>query len=293
MDQLKLLHNIKFRAFVYEDESADEISQAILNILPEAEIEAEEAEGLLENKILILTGVVSKKRYTKAFFNTLLENVDLELNKGEFIYLIGKVGTGKTSLLKTFYGELEILSGEAKVLGYDMKNIKRSKVPALRKRLGIVFRDFQLLTDRTVRDNLKFVLKATGWKDKALIDDRIEEALKEVDMEGKGYKMPNHLSGGDQQRIVIARAILNKPDIILADEPTGNLDPETGMKIVELLRSICQSGSAIVMSTHNLQLVEKYPGVVYRCQDHHIKEVTNEFYNEHNDVKIDEVSEMM
>lgn len=222
-----------------------------------------------------------------------LENVDLELNKGEFIYLIGKVGTGKTSLLKTIYGELEILSGEAHVLGYDMKNIKRSKIPALRKRLGIVFQDFQLLTDRTVRDNLKFVLKATGWKDKALIDDRIEEVLKEVDMEGKGYKMPNQLSGGEQQRIVIARAILNKPDIILADEPTGNLDPETGVKIVELLRSICESGSAIVMSTHNLRLVEKFPGIVYRCVDHHIKEVTNDFYNEHNDSKIDDVSEMM
>ena len=222
-----------------------------------------------------------------------LENVDLELNKGEFIYLIGKVGTGKTSLLKTFYGELEILSGEAKVLGFDMKNIKRSKIPSLRKRLGIVFQDFQLLTDRTVRDNLKFVLKATGWKNKAQIDDRIEEVLREVDMEGKGYKMPNQLSGGEQQRIVIARAILNKPDIILADEPTGNLDPETGVKIVELLRSICESGSAIVMSTHNLQLVEKFPGIVYRCEDHHIKEITNEFYSEHNDAKIDDVSEMM
>ena len=149
------------------------------------------------------------------------------------------------------------------------------------------------MTDRTVRDNLKFVLKATGWKNKAQIDDRIEEVLREVDMEGKGYKMPNQLSGGEQQRIVIARAILNKPDIILADEPTGNLDPETGVKIVELLRSICESGSAIVMSTHNLQLVEKFPGIVYRCEDHHIKEITNEFYNEHNDAKIDDVSEMM
>ena len=186
-----------------------------------------------------------------------LENVDLELNKGEFIYLIGKVGTGKTSLLKTFYGELEILSGEAKVLGYDMKNIKRSKVPALRKRLGIVFQDFQLLTDRTVRDNLKFVLKATGWKDKALIDDRIEEVLKEVDMEGKGYKMPNQLSGGEQQRIVIARAILNKPDIILADEPTGNLDPETAWEIMSLLSDINRRGTTVVVATHAKDIVDQ------------------------------------
>lgn len=209
-----------------------------------------------------------------------LENVDLELNKGEFIYLIGKVGSGKTSLLKTFYGELGIASGEANVLGFEMKNIRRKKIPALRKRLGIVFQDFQLLTDRTVRDNLKFVLKATGWKEKAAIDDRIEEVLKQVDMEGKGYKMPNQLSGGEQQRIVIARAILNKPDIILADEPTGNLDIETSCKIVELLKSISSKGSAVIMSTHNLHLAKRYPGIVYRCKDHHIKEITNEFFHE-------------
>ena len=209
-----------------------------------------------------------------------LENVDLELNKGEFVYLIGKVGSGKTSLLKTFYGELGIASGEANVLGFEMKNIRRKKIPALRKRLGIVFQDFQLLTDRTVRDNLKFVLKATGWKGKAAIDDRIDEVLKQVDMEGKGYKMPNQLSGGEQQRIVIARAILNKPNIILADEPTGNLDIETSCKIVELLKSISSKGSAVIMSTHNLHLAKRYPGIVYCCKDHHIKEITKEFFCE-------------
>ena len=180
-----------------------------------------------------------------------LEDVNLELNKGEFVYLIGKVGSGKTSLLKTIYGELDIQSGEAEVLGYNMTNIKRKHIPELRRRLGIVFQDFQLLTDRTVHANLSFVLRATGWTNKATIKARIEEVLDQVGMTGKGYKMPNELSGGEQQRIVIARAILNRPDIILADEPTGNLDTETGRKIVELLKSICATGSAIMMTTHN------------------------------------------
>ena len=207
-----------------------------------------------------------------------LEHINLELKKGEFVYLIGKVGSGKTSLLKTFYGELGIVDGEARVLGYDMKNIRRKKIPALRRKLGILFQDFKLLTYRTLRDNLKFVLKATGWKEKALIDERIEEVLKQVEMEGKGYKMPSQLSGGEQQRIVIARAILNKPDIILADEPTGNLDAETSSRIVELLQSICEQGSAIVMSTHNLHLVRRYPGTVYRCQEHRIQDATDEFF---------------
>jgi len=206
-----------------------------------------------------------------------LEDVNLELNKGEFVYLIGKVGSGKTSLLKTIYGELDIQSGEAEVLGYNMANIKRKHIPELRRRLGIVFQDFQLLTDRTVHANLSFVLRATGWTNKATIKARIEEVLDQVDMTGKGYKMPNELSGGEQQRIVIARAILNRPDIILADEPTGNLDVETGRKIVELLKSICATGSAIMMTTHNLNLLSEYPGVVYRFENHQIKEATNEY----------------
>ena len=206
-----------------------------------------------------------------------LEDVNLELNKGEFVYLIGKVGSGKTSLLKTIYGELDIQSGDAEVLGYNMSNIKRKHIPQLRRRLGIVFQDFQLLTDRNVHSNLSFVLRATGWSNKIAIKERIDEVLDQVGMTGKGYKMPNELSGGEQQRIVIARAILNRPEIILADEPTGNLDSETGRQIVELLKSICASGSAIMMTTHNLHLLSEYPGIVYRFENHQIKEVKNEY----------------
>lgn len=220
-------------------------------------------------------------RYKNVYINQqelgVLEDVNLELNKGEFVYLIGKVGSGKTSLLKTIYGELDIQSGEAEVLGYNMTHIKRKHIPELRRRLGIVFQDFQLLTDRTVHANLSFVLRATGWTNKAMIKARIEEVLDQVGMTGKGYKMPNELSGGEQQRIVIARAILNRPDIILADEPTGNLDAETGRQIVELLKSICATGSAILMTTHNLNLLSEYPGVVYRFEHHRIKEVTGEY----------------
>ena len=195
----------------------------------------------------------------------MLEDVNLELNKGEFVYLIGKVGSGKTSLLKTIYGELDIQSGDAEVLGYNMSNIKRKHIPQLRRRLGIVFQDFQLLTDRNVHSNLSFVLRATGWSNKIAIKERIDEVLDQVGMTGKGYKMPNELSGGEQQRI------------ILAYEPTGNLDSETGRQIVELLKSICASGSAIMMTTHNLHLLSEYPGIVYRFENHQIKEVTNEY----------------
>ena len=207
----------------------------------------------------------------------LLENINFELNKGEFVYLIGKVGSGKTSFLKTIYGELEIQSGEAEVMGYNMRTIKQKYVPELRRRLGIVFQDFQLLTDRTVHANLEFVLRATGWKNKVDIHTRIEEVLEQVGMQGKGYKMPNELSGGEQQRIVIARAILNKPELILADEPTGNLDVETGRLIVKLLKEICASGSAILMITHNLNLLTEFPGKVFQFENHHLKEVTGQF----------------
>ena len=205
----------------------------------------------------------------------ILEGINFELNQGEFVYLIGKVGSGKTSFLKTIYGELEIQSGEAEVMGYNMRTIKLKHIPDLRRRLGIVFQDFQLLTDRTIHANLEFVLRATGWKNKVEIHTRIEEVLEQVGMSGKGYKMPNELSGGEQQRIVIARAILNKPELILADEPTGNLDVETGHSIVKLLKEICAQGSAILMITHNLNLLTEYPGKVYRFTNHHIEEVTN------------------
>ena len=202
----------------------------------------------------------------------ILNDVNLELNQGEFVYLIGKVGSGKTSLLKTIYKELDIYSGEAEVMGYDLRSIKQKNIPDLRRKLGIVFQDFQLLTDRTVYANLEFVLRATGWKDKRDIDYRIEEVLEQVGMSDKGRKMPNELSGGEQQRIVIARAILNTPEIILADEPTGNLDPDTGRQIVELLRNICTQGSTVIMTTHNLQLIEEYPGRVFRCEGHKLVE---------------------
>jgi cell division transport system ATP-binding protein len=209
----------------------------------------------------------------------ILEGINFELNKGEFVYLIGKVGSGKTSFLKTTYGELDIHSGEAEVMGYNLRTMKQKHIPDLRRRLGIVFQDFQLLTDRTVHANLEFVLRATGWKNKVDIHMRIEEVLEQVGMSGKGYKMPNELSGGEQQRIVIARAILNKPELILADEPTGNLDVETGQRIVELLKEICAQGSAILMITHNLSMLSEYPGKVYQFENHHIEEVTAQFCN--------------
>ena len=203
----------------------------------------------------------------------ILEDVNFELNKGEFVYLIGKVGSGKTSFLKTIYGELEIQSGGAEVMGHNMRTINQKHIPELRRRLGIVFQDFQLLTDRTVHANLEFVLRATGWKNKVDIHMRIEEVLEQVGMSGKGYKMPNELSGGEQQRIVIARAILNKPELILADEPTGNLDVETGHNIVKRLREIGTQGSAILMITHNLNMLKDYPGKVFKFENHHIEEM--------------------
>ncbi|MCD8080884.1 MAG: ATP-binding cassette domain-containing protein [Bacteroides sp.] len=208
---------------------------------------------------------------------SVLEQVDFRLHKGEFVYLIGKVGSGKTTLLKTFYGELAVTEGTAEVLGYNMRKIKRKHIPQLRRKLGIVFQDFQLLTDRSVYDNLEFVLRATGWKHKREIRDRIEEVLQQVGMDNKGYKFPNELSGGEQQRIVIARAILNRPEIILADEPTGNLDAETGREITTLLHNISEAGSAVVMTTHNQLLLQEFPGIVYQCADHYIADVTERY----------------
>ncbi|MBQ8500985.1 MAG: ATP-binding cassette domain-containing protein [Bacteroides sp.] len=199
-----------------------------------------------------------------------LEGVNITFFPGEFVYLIGKVGSGKTSLLKTFYAELDIASGEAEVLGYDMCRIKRKHIPQLRRKLGIIFQDFQLLTDRSVYDNLEFVLRATGWKNEGEMKDRIEEVLQLVGMSNKGYKLPNELSGGEQQRIVIARAVLNSPEIILADEPTGNLDAETGRAITELLHNLSRNGTLVIMTTHNLQLLQEFPGKVCRCVDKRI-----------------------
>lgn len=207
-----------------------------------------------------------------------LDSVNLQLHQGEFAYIIGRVGSGKSSLLKTMYGELEANGGHAEVLGYDMSRLRRSQVPCLRRRLGIVFQDFQLLTDRTVHDNLEFVLRATGWKDKRQIEERIDHVLLQVGMNNKGYKYPDQLSGGEQQRVVIARAVLNSPEIILADEPTGNLDAETGRAIVKLLHDICSEGTLVVMTTHNLQLLYEFPGTVYRCSEHLLSRVTEDAF---------------
>ncbi len=189
-----------------------------------------------------------------------LRDVSIEIDRGEFVYLLGKVGSGKSSLMKSFYAEVPIYSGDAQVLTYNLSKIRRHDIPYLRRRIGIVFQDFQLLTDRSVEDNLLFVLQATGWKDKRLMRAHIQDVLAQVGMANKAYKMPHQLSGGEQQRVVIARALLNSPDMILADEPTGNLDPETGTEIMELLYNIRQAGTAVVMSTHNLNWVERYPG---------------------------------
>lgn len=199
---------------------------------------------------------------------TVLHDVNLEVHRGEFLYVMGKVGSGKSSFLKTVYAELPVVDGTAVVMGYDLRKLKQKQISALRKKLGIVFQDFRLLTDRSVYDNLYFVLRATGWKEKVQINRRIEDVLKLVGMENKGYKFPNELSGGEQQRIVIARAVLNSPALILADEPTGNLDPETGRHIVELLHAISRQGTAVIMTTHNPAWIQEYPGIMLRCQDH-------------------------
>ena len=204
-----------------------------------------------------------------------LKHVDFSLSEGEFVYLIGKVGSGKSSLLKSMYAEIPVFTGEARVMDFDLVGIKRKDVPMLRRQIGIVFQDFQLLTDRTVFQNLKFVLDATGWKNSDEKEERIEHVLGRVGMANKSYKMPHELSGGEQQRIVIARALLNNPRLILADEPTGNLDPVTGDNIVRTLREISEHGTAVVMATHNLQLVEQYPARVLHCIDKQLVDQDN------------------
>jgi cell division transport system ATP-binding protein len=196
-----------------------------------------------------------------------LSDVNFSVSKGEFVFLIGRVGSGKSSLIKTINAELPLKKGKAMVVGYGLENLKPKQVPFLRRKLGIVFQDFQLLTDRSVYDNLFFVLHATGWKDKQKTENRINQVLEKVNLENKGYKMPHQLSGGEQQRVVIARALLNNPEVILADEPTGNLDPETSEGIMKLLREISESGRAVVMATHNYTVLKKYPARTLKCND--------------------------
>jgi cell division transport system ATP-binding protein len=202
-----------------------------------------------------------------------LSNVSLQVGKGEFVYLIGKVGSGKSSLIKTFTAEIPLKTGTARVGKFMLHEIKRRQVPHLRRSLGIVFQDFQLLNDRSVEKNLEFVLKATGWKNAATIQARITEVLERVGLERKGFKMPHQLSGGEQQRVVIARALLNNPDIILADEPTGNLDPETSADIMKILLEISTSGRAVVMATHNYTLLKKFPARTLRCENGQVSQV--------------------
>lgn len=207
--------------------------------------------------------------------NLVLTDLSLSINEGEFVYLIGKVGSGKTSVIKALIGEIPIKKGSANVAGYNLIKLKNRQIPYLRRNIGVVFQDFQLLMDRTVSENLEFILRATGWKDNKKIEKKIEDSLSSVGMKLKAHKMPHQLSGGEQQRIAIARALLNNPKIILADEPTGNLDAETADGIMDLLISIHkENGPAIILVTHNRHLYSKYPGKIFLCEDMHCKEIT-------------------
>ena len=219
--------------------------------------------------------VISLKNCTiKQQDNPILSSVNIDLNENDIVYLIGRTGTGKSSLLKLLYGELLLTEGEGSVVGFDLRTLTKNDIPMLRRKIGIVFQDFQLLTDRTIYENLAFVLRATGWKDKPTIDTRINEVLAIVGLENKLHTMPHALSGGEQQRVTIARALLNKPELILADEPTGNLDPETSEEIMRVLMTIAQEQkTAILMATHDMSLVEKFPHRVMRVENNSIKEV--------------------
>ena len=205
--------------------------------------------------------------------NLVLNHIDLEVKKGEFVYVIGKTGSGKSSFMKTLYADLPLRQGTGQVVDFDLKTLKERDIPFLRRKLGIVFQDFKLLPDRNVNNNLKFVLKATGWKDAKKMDDKIEEVLNKVGMKTKGFKFPHELSGGEQQRIAIARAFLNDPELILADEPTGNLDPQTSVEVMKVLQDINQNGRTIIMATHDYALILKYPHKTLKCDGSKVFEV--------------------
>ncbi|WP_417289948.1 cell division ATP-binding protein FtsE [Corallibacter sp.] len=202
-----------------------------------------------------------------------LSDVNVEVNKGEFVYLIGKTGTGKSSFMKTLYGDLPLTKGQGSIVDFNLRTLKEKEIPFLRRKLGVVFQDFKLLNDRTINENLLFVLKATGWKDKKDMMTRIEEVLNKVGMKTKGFKFPHELSGGEQQRVAIARALLNNPELILADEPTGNLDPQTSIEVMEVLQDINKNGNTILMATHDYALLLKYPSKTLKCDDNQIYEV--------------------
>lgn len=220
----------------------------------------------LDNIITLENAVIAVNDYI------VLSDVNLTVKKGEFIYVIGRVGSGKTSLIKTLNAELPLTEGSGMVSGFCLENIRRKEIPLLRRELGIVFQDFQLLIDRTVESNLEFTLKATGWKNKEEIKDRIAEVLEKVNLGYKGYKMPHQLSGGEQQRVVIARALLNNPEIILADEPTGNLDPATSEEIMLILSEISENGRAVIMATHNYNLIKRFPSRTLKCEEGKLSE---------------------
>ena len=222
----------------------------------------------MSNTVLRLKDAAIYQRET-----LILSEVNIEITKGEFVYLIGKTGTGKSSFMKTLYGDLPLTEGEGSIVDYDLRTLQEKDIPFLRRKLGVVFQDFKLLNDRNVNDNLLFVLKATGWTDPAAMDSKIEEVLSKVGMKTKGFKNPYQLSGGEQQRIAIARALLNDPDLILADEPTGNLDPQTSVEIMEVLQHISKNGKTILMATHDYALLLKYPSKTLKCDGQKVFEV--------------------
>jgi cell division transport system ATP-binding protein len=222
----------------------------------------------MSNPVLFLKNAAIYQRET-----LILSDVNVSIEKGEFVYLIGKTGTGKSSFMKTLYGDIPLIEGEGEIVDFNLRTLKEKDIPFLRRKLGVVFQDFKLLNDRTVNDNLLFVLKATGWTDQIAMDDKVDSVLGKVDMKTKGFKYPYQLSGGEQQRVAIARALLNDPELILADEPTGNLDPQTSVEVMEVLQEINKNGNTILMATHDYALLLKYPSKTLKCDENQIFEV--------------------